>query len=336
MRKISNLLALLILIQLGCKDKETPVAIATAPNDILVINEGNFNLGNASLALLSQNYEVQPTVFEKANARKVGDVLQDVVKHRASIYLVVNNSGKVERLNASTFVSEAFNDKFVSPRKICFFDSTRAYVTDLYSDVLYEIDPIALKIKKEIPCSGWTEDILSYKEQVFIVNVEREKLLVFDPNLNQFVDSITLPKMPGNMLMDINNALWVYCAGETNQAAKLVKIRTIPLQIITTFELPVLKEYYPRLAMNAAKDELFILNSGVFKLNIESSQLGNRLIEGNNKSFYGLGINNQNNDILISEIVGFNAPSFIHVYDSKGNLKKSNIKSGVITSQFVN
>jgi hypothetical protein len=336
MRKISTVLVLLALFQFGCKEKETPIEVHATPNDILVINEGNFNLGNASISLLDQQYDLKPSIFEHANGRKVGDVLQDVVRHNNSIYIVVNNSGRIEKLNNSSLISEAYNDAFVSPRKICFYDSTRAYVSDLYNDALYEINPTTLKINKEIPCFGWTEDLLIWKEQLFVVNVEREKLLVFNPNTNQFVDSLSLPKMPGNMLMDKHNNIWVYCAGETNQAAKLVKLSPAPLQIITTFELPVLKEFYPRLAMNTAKDELFILNSGVFQLNVAALQLGARLIEGKDKSFYGLGINNQNNDILLSEIVGFNSPSFIHVYDSKGNLKKTNIKSGIITSQFVN
>lgn len=336
MRSINSLFLLLVLFLFSCKEKEVPNVINVAASDILIINEGNFNLGNASIWLLNQNYELHQNVFEEANARKVGDVLQDAIKYQNSLYLVVNNSGRIEKVNATSFKSDAYNDAFTSPRKICFFDSLRAYVSDLYNDAIYEINPNTLKINKEIACVGWTEDLLKWKEQLYIVNVEREKLLVFEPNLNLFVDSISLPKMPGNMLMDQSNNIWVYCAGETNQKAKLVKLSTHPLQIIHAFDLPAMKEFYPRMAMNVAKDKLFILNSGVYQLNIDALQLGERLIDGKDKSFYGLGINNQNNDILISEIVGFNSPSFIHIYDNKGQIKKANIKSGIITSLFVN
>ena len=138
------------------------------------------------------------------------------------------------------------------------------------------------------------------------------------------------------MLMDKNHHLRVYCTGETNQASKLIQLKTNPLQLVRTFDLDPLKEFYPRLAMNAAKDQLYVLNSGVYQLHIESAETGERLIKGNGKNFYGLGINQLNQDIIISEIIDFNSPALIHIYNRKGEAIKTNIKGGIITSQFVN
>ncbi len=333
------LIGLCLVVFIGfesCKEDEKTTIIEATDASILVVNEGNFNLGNASIGMFDQSYALQSNVFEKANGRKIGDVLQDVVRFGDYIYIVVNNSGKIERLNKTTLVSERYNDGFTSPRKICFFDDSRAYVSDLYNDALYEIDPTSLEIKKEIACSGWTEDMIHLNNQVFVVNVERERLLVYSPNLNAFVDSIELPKMPGNMLVDKENNLWVYCAGETNKSAQLLKLSTQPLKLLNTITLNPLKEFYPRLAINADKDELYILNGGVYRLNINSTHLGDPIIIGQGKTFYGLGINKINNDILLSEIVGFNLPSLVHIYDSIGQEKKMNVKSGIITSAFVN
>ncbi|MES2778319.1 MAG: DUF5074 domain-containing protein, partial [Bacteroidota bacterium] len=60
---------------------------------IMMINEGNFQFGNASLTVYDFNNDiVYPDVFENTNGRKLGDVFQSITVANGKAYLIVNNS----------------------------------------------------------------------------------------------------------------------------------------------------------------------------------------------------------------------------------------------------
>jgi hypothetical protein len=99
----------------------------------IILNEGNFNFGNASLSLVDENGEVQNQVFQNANGAPLGDVLQSGVKHNDRFYFVLNNSGKVVVTDTS-FQQVGEITGLQSPRYFLPVGESRAFVSDIYSD----------------------------------------------------------------------------------------------------------------------------------------------------------------------------------------------------------
>jgi streptogramin lyase len=250
--------------------------------------------------------------------------------------MVVNNSGKIERLQANDLRSEAVNSGFLSPRKICIWDDTSAFVSELYKDVIYRIDPMSLSIKEEIPCVGWTEGMVKAGNKLWIVNVERRKLLSYSPQFRQFTDSLDLPASPGDILIDKEEKIWIYCGGIAGGNAHLMRINPNDGKVLTDLISNPVKEYVPKMCINQAGDQLYVLHSGVFVVPIEAGSMPlSRLISAGKHAYYGIGINNRNGDILISQIEDFASPSKILVFDQKGLQKALPVSAGMITSGFV-
>jgi streptogramin lyase len=310
--------------------------VLTDEKGVWIVNEGVFNSGNGGIGFLDEQYQYHQDLFEPTNGYRAGDVVQDLLRHGKYLFMVVNNSGKIERLQANDLRSEAVNSGFLSPRKICIWDDTSAFVSELYKDVIYRIDPMSLSIKEEIPCVGWTEGMVKAGNKLWIVNVERRKLLSYSPQFRQFTDSLDLPASPGDILIDKEEKIWIYCGGIAGGNAHLMRINPNDGKVLTDLISNPVKEYVPKMCINQAGDQLYVLHSGVFVVPIEAGSMPlSRLISAGKHAYYGIGINNRNGDILISQIEDFASPSKILVFDQKGLQKALPVSAGMITSGFV-
>lgn len=79
-------------------------------------------------------------VFKQANNKVLGDVLQSMSIINDKLYLVVNNSGKVEVLDKRNFISISTIAGLRSPRYIEAVSSNKAYISDLYDKAITVID----------------------------------------------------------------------------------------------------------------------------------------------------------------------------------------------------
>src|SRR5690606_33241745 len=71
---------------------------------LLVANEGAYGNGNASLSYIDlQSEVVRNNVYQEANAKPLGDVLQSIYAYKDKIYLVMNNSNKIIVLSKNNF-----------------------------------------------------------------------------------------------------------------------------------------------------------------------------------------------------------------------------------------
>ena len=79
-------------------------SFATSGAGLFVINEGNFQYGNASLSYYNPaTKSVENEVFYRANAMKLGDVAQSMTIHNGIGWVVVNNSHVIFAIDLVTF-----------------------------------------------------------------------------------------------------------------------------------------------------------------------------------------------------------------------------------------
>lgn len=336
-----NIFVIISLIISSCKsDKPKPEeddnqVVIEEGNTLLIVNEGNFQWGNASVSVYNDlENEVGNNVFENKNNRSLGDVFQSAYILDDKIYLVVNNSSKIEVVKKENFESIATITGLQSPRYMQAISNNRALVTDIYANKLHVVNLTSNQKISEIALKGWTEQMLKVDDKVFVCNLSSEYLYwVNESNLS--IDSTALTYGPNSMVVDNQGFLWVLCSGKSSEsiAPKLYKINTSDMQIESQFAFSNSTPAPKNLQINQAGTEMIYLQNDVFKLSTNSTQLpGEKIISSNNNSnFYKLSIHPKNNEIYLSDALDYTQRGDVYRYSFNGTLIDK-FKAGIIPS----
>ncbi len=148
--------------------------------------EGNFQYNNASLSVLNlEEDKVENDVFSRTNGFQVGDVLQSILHHGDSLYLVINNSGLIRIINDSTFEQIAVIEGFNSPRYMLMIDRKHAVVSDFGGQELTVIDVSNAQIIDKVSTATWTERMVQVEDKLYVSNMTDSSVLVFGlPSFN--------------------------------------------------------------------------------------------------------------------------------------------------------
>ena len=143
--KRNHLFWLLVLAAMlfSCKpDSPVNPSAYSIGSGVFVLNEGNFQYSNASLSF----YDIQAdtvcnNLFYKVNNAPLGDVAESMTLVDGKLYIVVNNSNYIYKVDANTMVCDTSNPfkitDFYSPREIHFVAPDKAYVSDLMGTNLW-------------------------------------------------------------------------------------------------------------------------------------------------------------------------------------------------------
>ena len=109
---------------------------------LFITNEGNFQYGNATLSYYDPATKtVQNEIFFRANGMKLGDVAQSMCIHDGKGWVVVNNSHVIFAIDLNTFKEVGRIENLTSPRYIHFLSDEKAYVTQLWDNRIFIINP---------------------------------------------------------------------------------------------------------------------------------------------------------------------------------------------------
>ncbi|MES2655699.1 MAG: DUF5074 domain-containing protein [Bacteroidota bacterium] len=325
----------------ACDKPPQTKAIQALPDSTLggvfIVNEGNYTQSNATLGFI--DYSTNKTydnVFESKNNRKLGDVFQSMTVINDNAYLVINNSGKVEVINAKTFQSVNTIKGLRSPRYICKTSYNKIYVSDLYANKISVVDLSTYETTKTIDLFGWSEEMLSYKGKTYVTNVKTNHISIIDELTDQITDSIATPFAPKSIVQDSAHNLWVLC-GDVNATDKkhfILQVDINTQSIIHQWQITTPQTAASKLHINKAGNTLFWIDEGIFKMGIYEQQLPTQaFIEKAGRLFYGFNIDNKRNQIWVSDVKDFNTTSDIYRYDFNGSLVEK-LNGGKITSDF--
>ncbi|MEY2830114.1 MAG: hypothetical protein RIQ33_1972 [Bacteroidota bacterium] len=337
---IGIIIFLIIGMQIACR-KDKPSAknqtVSVSKSSVYITNEGNFQFGNASVSLFDEvNKTVTDDLFKPANSRPLGDVCQSLFFFNNNCYVVLNNSAKIEVVNATTFVASNTINGFNSPRYFLPVSNQKAYVSDLYANKIWVVDLVANKISNSINCVGWTEQMLSLYGHVYVANRSTDKVYVLNIVLDKIIDSIKVGYGPNSIKQDKNGNLWVLCNGDAskNKLASLHQINPINNTVIKSLAFTDSNDLPTRLNFNSTNDTLFYLNKNIYQLSINAAQLPNSaIISQGGSNFYSLAINPNNNIIYVSDAIDYVQKGTIYRYLSNGVLI-DNFKAGIIPGDF--
>ena len=319
--------------------------VVSFSNGIFVINEGNFNWGNASVTFLdNSNHTVLQDIFTLANQRSLGDVAESMKINGGKGYLVINNSNRIEVVNVGDFKSVTAITGLSSPRFLEIIDSTKAYVTNLQKNISV-IDLTTNTISGSIKTSSWTENLIRYDKYKLVTSIgsfsepssgRTAQVFVIDTQTDRIVDSIQTGKEPIGLVIDKKQKVWVLCSGgyDNYEAPSLIRINPELRLVEKVFTFPDPQKVPSRLCINASGDTLYFLKGGVYRMPVASQALPeNPFITADGRLFYGLAIHPNTGNIYVSDAVDYVQSGMVYQYRKDGSLAAS-YKAGRIPGSF--
>jgi len=338
MKKL-RLFAIIIFALAGCdkeKENNSPVVFNSESGGVYISNEGNFQASNSSVSYYyPSSGSSAENVFEYANKRPLGDICQSMTIIDGKIYLVINNSGKIEVCNTLTMKSEATISGLTSPRYILQAGPAKAYVSDAYGGSISIIDLTDHSITGTIAFAGWSEQMFLKNGKVYVASPESEYLYVIDANTDVIADSILIGKGASALAEDKDGKLWVLCWGDYlgTYDGSLFRVDLTGGQ--SEMHLSFASGENPsRLCINPAGDTLYFLNSGVFRMSIYETALPSApFIPSNSNNYYALGVDPVRNEVYVSDAIDFIQRGRVIRYDAAGN-ELANFIVGKIPGEF--
>lgn len=310
-----------------------------------IINEGNFNWGNASITFVeNETGSVYQNIFQLVNQRPLGDVAQSMRIMNNRGYIVVNNSNRIEVVDLKDFKTVKSIEGFNAPRFIEFIDSTKAYVTNLYKDISV-VDLTTLSITKTIAIPEWTEGLIRYSNYIFVTSIgnfahpvskRKPKLLIIDTGLDEIVDSMQISTEPIGIVLDKKMKMWVLCSGGWDHFDEPVLVRIDPdlRQIEKSFTFTG-SGIPSRLCINPGGDTLYYLNGGVFQMAVNDQYLPEEpLIPSEGHLFYGLAVHPADGSVFITDAIDYVQNGLAFQYSSSNGTLMHSWEAGTIPGSF--
>jgi len=340
MRKNLWLYFAIFLALAACKDDdENRDSVFTADQPrVFVLNEGNFQFGNAGVSLyLPKQKEVTNDFFQRNNSnRPIGDVVQSMEVLGDKGFIVVNNSSKIEVVRLSDFKALDVIAPLNSPRYLLPVSGKEALVSDLHEGKLSRVDLKSFEILGEIETGGWTEEMVRVGQKAFVCQTDLDFLLVIDLDSMKVTDRIPTHREPHHLVKDQSDKLWVACTGGLqHDTAALMQIDPNTHEVLKSLFAEKPSKRIHELEINSSKDELFYFSDGgLYQVSIGAAKLPSEpLINDENGLFYGLGVNPFNDEIYIADAIDFQQRGVVFRYSPQAVLI-DHFRAGIIPGDF--
>ena len=299
---------------------------------LFIVNEGMFQYGNATLSHYDpETKTVENEVFHRANAFKLGDVAQSMTLHNGVGWIAVNNSHVVFAVDPDTFREVGRITNLTSPRYIHFVSDEKAYVTQIWDNRIFIVNPKRYEITGYIECpdmtaeSGSTEQMVQYGKYVFVNCWSyQNRILKIDTETDRVVGQLTVGIQPASLAMDRNNKLWTVTDGGYEgspygyEAPSLYRIDAETFSVEKQFRFR--KGDSPsEMQLNGTRDTLYWIDRDVWRMPVAGEQLPVRpFLEYRETKYYGLTVDPTNGDVYVADAIDYQQQGVVYRYTAKG------------------
>ena len=314
---------------------------------LFITNEGNFMYGNASLSYYDPKAKhIENEIFVRANGQKLGDVAQSMVIRNGIGWVVVNNSGVIFAIDINTFKEVGRISGFTSPRYIHFLSDEKAYVTQIWDNRIFIVNPKKYEIIGYIDCpdmtaeSGSTEQMVQYEKYVFVNCWSYQKrILVIDTDTDKICDQIEVGIQPTSLTIDCNNKLWTVTDGGYSgspyghEVPSLYRIDAKTRKIEKQFKFKF-GDFPSEVTLNGTRDTLYFINYDIWRLPVDADRFPIKpFIKYKQTMFYGITVNPVNSEVYVADAIDYVQPGVILRYSSEGE-QLDEFKVGIIPGAF--
>jgi len=337
-RKVTEFFFILFVSCISCSipddENNSTVSGFTATEGIFIVNEGNFMTGNGSLSFYSkESVKIYNDLFISVNKRPLGDVPNSLGIFDDKIFIVVNNSGKIEVTESNSLKSLATITGIVSPRFILFINNKKAYVSSLYSTKLAIINPSDYTITGSINIRRTSEAMIRQEEKVFVSCWSGgDEIIVINTATDRILDSLKVAHEPESMVIDKYGRLWVLCSGSYTGEyfPELVLINTSTLKIEKRFQFGS-KQLYPYcIRINPAGDTIYYIEKSIWRMPVTSSALPDiPFVNASGRRFYKIGTDPSDGRLYATNALDYQQRGYLLIISREGIVKDS-VRTGII------
>ena len=337
MNRISKLLVFLVLIAFtGCMewDYGKMEDFSATGEGLFITNEGNFQYGNVTLSYYDpETKTVENEIFYRANAMKLGDVAQSMTIRNGVGWVVVNNSHVIYAININTFKEVGRITGLTSPRYIHFLSDEKAYVTQIWDNRIFIVNPKTYQITGYIDCpdmtteSGSTEQMVQYGKYVFVNCWSyQNRILKIDTETDKVVDQLTVGIQPTSLVLDKNNKMWTITDGGYEgspygyEAPSLYRIDAETFQVEKQFKFK-LGDWPSEVQLNREGDMLYWINKDIWQMSVDADRVPVRpFLKYSNTIYYGLTVDPKNGDVYVADAIDYQQDGIVYRYTKEGKL----------------
>ncbi|ARS37365.1 YncE family protein [Pontibacter actiniarum] len=340
----------------SCNDDNDGPSGAYAEDGVFVVNEGNFTNSNASISFYNNNTaQVEQQVFETTNGRFLGDVAQYMTIYGDRAFIVVNNSNKMEVVNAATFKSVGAVESLNQPRYFAALNNDKGYVTEWlnYDPTTFVyptgrisvVDLSTYTVTKTIDVGVQPEQLAVVGGKLYVVNQGSNTVSVINTATDAVEKTIPVADYPTSIAVDAANNLWVLSSGNKvyanypevdpaqSTAGALTKLNGANGAVLGTYTFPDVAASASQLVLNGPKNKLYYIYDGkVYQQDVNAESLSHSAVV--ERSFYGLGVDPDNGYIYGGEKNGFTGDGTVYVYRPDGT-QVTSFKVGIGPNGFV-
>lgn len=333
------------------KDSSEPDRPAAERKGIYVLSEGLFNRNNSSLTYYDfGTKELAPDLFNKANARSLGDTGNDIKVYGSKMYVVVNVSSTLEILNARTAVSLKKIDlkdgaKGRQPRYIV-FNKNKAYISS-YDGTVAVLDTASMAVEKYITVGRNPEQMAIANGKLYVANSGGldypnydKTVSVIDLNTLAETKKITVVENPRGVFADKYGDIYVLSTGNygtVKAAMTIINSSTDAIKASAEFKAGAV-------AVNG--DLAYITASGgvVKTFNLKNDLLVNGVFTLEKDNFitdqtkittaYGIAVDEISGEVFVTDAKNYSTNGEVFCFDKDGK-KKYSLTTGINPNNVV-
>ncbi len=325
---------------------ETP--LGAYDNGVLILNQGGFGNGNASMSFLSDDLNTfQNNIFALVNPTIIlGDTAQDIGFYNDLAYIVLNVSNKIEIVNRYTLARVGSISTGLSNPRYIVFANGKGYVSNWGNGTSPSDDYIAVinlstnSLLSPIPVVEGPERMIVNSNKLYVAHQGGfgfGSTVSVVNTTNNAVTSIAVGDVP-NSLKIANGVLYVLCGGKPSFAAietagKLAKINLTNDTVTSSIDFAVTS--HPSNLEIENSDLYYTVDSGIFKSTLTATTLPtSALFTTTSQGVYGVySFAVENNKIYVGDAVDYSSNGKVYVYSLTGALV-SDKTVGIIPAGF--
>jgi len=301
LRILAIISILFVLFINSCEKDPTSVEKNQLPEPalkgIFITNEGSFSAANASLSYFNSDSGVMySNIFNSVNGTDLGSIANSITIYDTLVFIVVNNSDKIEVISVNSFNRIATINLPVgsSPRNFVVVNDSKGYVTNLYTNNCSIINLDTYQATGSIPTGTNPEGLVIANSKLYVANSgfgAGNTISVISISTDQLVDSIGVGDNPIAMEKDEFGNVYVLCSGgygnwndpNDDTPGGVWKINSASDSVVDSL---IVQSHPSRICLNEDNHGYFINNNNIFEFNYLSMQaVDSSLATGN---FYGL------------------------------------------------
>lgn len=342
---------LVSLLTISCMEwdyaLEEDFDIETEGRGLFICNEGNFQYGNATLSYYDPaTRKVENEVFYRANGMKLGDVAQSMTKYNDCGWVVVNNSHVIFAIDLTTFKERGRITGFTSPRYIHFVSDTKAYVTQIWDNRIFIVNPKRYEIIDyiEVPDmtmeQGSTEQMVQLGKYLYVNCWSyQNRILKIDTETDEIVAELTVGIQPTSLVADCNGKLWTVTDGGYDnspygyESPSLYRIDPESFSIEQQFTFK--KGDNPsEIQINGRGDTIYWINDDIWAMDVTADRVPVRpFLDSRGTIYYGLTIDPISEDVYIADAIDYTQQGKVYRYSHSGELLDE-FYAGIIPGAF--